>query len=108
MNARGLAAPPRVAVRGRAPGRTRPGIQGGSQPPPGRGAAPPDARQPGSRPYIAELGQLREGSSSPGYAAYHDRYQRTPDGWKFSERVYEVRYPGTAGELGTQRGEGGR
>jgi hypothetical protein len=23
---------------------------------------------------------------------YHDRYQRTPDGWKFNERVYEVRY----------------
>ena len=26
------------------------------------------------------------------YAIYHDRYRRTPDGWKFSERVYEVRY----------------
>jgi hypothetical protein len=26
------------------------------------------------------------------YAVYHDRYQRTPDGWKFSERVYEVIY----------------
>ena len=22
----------------------------------------------------------------------YDRYQRTPDGWKFTERVYEVRY----------------
>jgi hypothetical protein len=50
---------------------------------------------------------LREGSSSPGYA-YYDRYQRTPDGWKFTGRVYEVRYPGTAGGLGAQRGEGGR
>ncbi|MFI6418071.1 hypothetical protein ACIBG6_11800 [Streptomyces sp. NPDC050842] len=26
------------------------------------------------------------------HAVYHDRYQRTPDGWKFAERVYEVRY----------------
>jgi hypothetical protein len=25
-------------------------------------------------------------------AIYHDRYQRTADGWKFSERVYETRY----------------
>src|SRR6266545_5703420 len=24
------------------------------------------------------------------YGVYHDRYQRTPDGWKFTERVYEV------------------
>jgi hypothetical protein len=21
-----------------------------------------------------------------------DRYRRTPDGWKFTERVYEIRY----------------
>jgi hypothetical protein len=26
------------------------------------------------------------------YAIYHDRYQRTSDGWKFTERVYEIRY----------------
>jgi hypothetical protein len=31
-------------------------------------------------------------SCAPSYAIYHDRYQRTPDGWKFAERVYEVRY----------------
>lgn len=29
-------------------------------------------------------------------AVYHDRYQRTPEGWKFTERVYEVRYLDTA------------
>jgi ketosteroid isomerase-like protein len=44
------------------------------------------------RAYIAELGHLRDGSSQVNYAVYHDRYQRTPDGWKFTERVYEVRY----------------
>jgi ketosteroid isomerase-like protein len=44
------------------------------------------------RAYIAEFGRLRDGSSHLNYALYHDRYQRTPDGWKFAERVYEVRY----------------
>jgi ketosteroid isomerase-like protein len=29
------------------------------------------------------------------YAVYHDHYQRTPEGWKFAERVYEVRYVDT-------------
>ena len=26
------------------------------------------------------------------YSVYHDRYRRTPDGWKFAERVDEVLY----------------
>jgi len=44
------------------------------------------------RAYIQEFGRMRDGSSHLNYAVYHDRYQRTPGGWKFSERVYEVRY----------------
>jgi hypothetical protein len=44
------------------------------------------------RAYIQELIRLRDGSSELNYAIYHDRYQRTPDGWKFTERVYEIRY----------------
>jgi ketosteroid isomerase-like protein len=44
------------------------------------------------RAYIAELGGFRDGRSELNYAVYHDRYQHTPDGWKFTERVYEVRY----------------
>lgn len=54
------------------------------------------------RTYIHEFGRMRDGSSHLNYALYHDRYQRTPDGWRFTERVYEVRYvdttplPGTA------------
>ncbi|WP_433473820.1 nuclear transport factor 2 family protein [Spirillospora sp. CA-142024] len=44
------------------------------------------------RAYIQEFGRMRDGGSHLNYALYHDRYQRTPDGWKFSERVYEVRY----------------
>jgi ketosteroid isomerase-like protein len=44
------------------------------------------------RAYIQELVRLRDGSSELNYAIYHDRYRRTPDGWKFTERVYEIRY----------------
>jgi SnoaL-like domain len=54
------------------------------------------------RAYIAEFGRLRDGigqlpagSSHLNYAVYHDRYERTPDGWKFAERVYEVSYVDT-------------
>ena len=44
------------------------------------------------RAYLQELIRLRDGSSHLNYAIYHDRYQRTGDGWKFTERVYEIRY----------------
>ncbi len=44
------------------------------------------------RAYMHELIRLRDGNSYLNYAIYHDRYQRTPDGWKFTERVYEIRY----------------
>jgi hypothetical protein len=44
------------------------------------------------RAYVCELGRLRDGTSIFNYALFHDRYQRTPDGWKFTERVFEVRY----------------
>ena len=44
------------------------------------------------RAYLCELIRLRDGSSQLNYAIYHDRYQRTGDGWRFAERVYEIRY----------------
>jgi ketosteroid isomerase-like protein len=44
------------------------------------------------RAYIQELARTRDGHQGLNYAVYHDRYQRTGDGWKFTERVYEVRY----------------
>ena len=44
------------------------------------------------RAYIQELARTRDGRQGLNYAIYHDRYQRTGDGWKFTERVYEVRY----------------
>jgi hypothetical protein len=39
---------------------------------------------------------LRNGHAEVNYAIYHDRYRRTRDGWKFTERVYEIRYLDTS------------
>ncbi len=61
------------------------------------------------RAYISELIGFTDGRSELNYGIYHDRYQRTPDGWKFAERVYEVRYldhnplAGSAPRAGTVR-----
>ena len=44
------------------------------------------------RAYVLSFGHMRDGSSHLNYSVYHDRYQRTPDGWKFTERVAEFRY----------------
>ena len=44
------------------------------------------------RAFICELIRFRDGRSELNYAIYHDRYRRTDEGWKFTERVYEVRY----------------
>jgi ketosteroid isomerase-like protein/L-lactate utilization protein LutC len=44
------------------------------------------------RAYMHELIRLRDGSSHLNHAVYHDRYRRAADGWKFAERVYEIRY----------------
>lgn len=44
------------------------------------------------RAHMHELARARDGRSAMNFAVYHDQYQRTPDGWKFSERVYEIRY----------------
>jgi ketosteroid isomerase-like protein len=44
------------------------------------------------RAYMSELTRFRDGRSELNYGIYHDRYQRTSGGWKFTERVYEIRY----------------
>jgi hypothetical protein len=44
------------------------------------------------RVFIEELISLHDGLSGLNYAIYHDRYQRTSDGWRFTERVYEIKY----------------
>ncbi|MGW4487605.1 nuclear transport factor 2 family protein [Amycolatopsis sp. NPDC004368] len=47
------------------------------------------------RTYIVEFGRLRDGSSHLNQSVYHDRYRRTADGWKFTERSYEMHYVDT-------------
>ena len=44
------------------------------------------------RALVFELGRQQDGQSILNYALFHDRYRRTEDRWKFSARVYEVRY----------------
>jgi ketosteroid isomerase-like protein len=44
------------------------------------------------RAYVLSFGDMRDGSSHLNYSVYHDRYQRTPEGWRFTERVDEVKY----------------
>jgi len=48
------------------------------------------------RAYLCELIHGRDGRSHLNYALYHDRYQRTGEGWKFTDRVYEIRYLDTS------------
>ncbi|MFB7312010.1 nuclear transport factor 2 family protein [Streptomyces sp. NPDC056192] len=43
------------------------------------------------RAYMSEVGRGRDGRGGMNYAIYHDRYQRTGEGWKFAARVCEVR-----------------
>ncbi|WP_327110025.1 nuclear transport factor 2 family protein [Nocardia sp. NBC_01730] len=59
------------------------------------------------RAHICELGRLKSGSSHLNYAIYHDRYRRTADGWKFTERVYEIRYLDSSPLPGSPPGENG-
>ena len=59
------------------------------------------------RAYIQELARTRDGRQGLNYAIYHDRYQRTGDGWKFTERVYEIRYLDTSPLAGSAAPGGG-
>ncbi|MET7653216.1 MULTISPECIES: nuclear transport factor 2 family protein [unclassified Streptomyces] len=53
------------------------------------------------RAYIQELARTLDGRQGLNHAVYHDRYRRTAEGWKFAERVYEVRYLDTSPLAGT-------
>ncbi|GAB7103162.1 hypothetical protein JCM4814A_14760 [Streptomyces phaeofaciens JCM 4814] len=53
------------------------------------------------RAYLQELARTLDGRQGLNYAVYHDRYRRTEDGWRFTERVYEVRYLDTSPLAGT-------
>ena len=56
------------------------------------------------RAYLQELVRTSNGQEGMNFAIYHDRYQRTADGWKFTERVYEVRYADTTPLAGSAPG----
>ncbi|WP_330254681.1 nuclear transport factor 2 family protein [Nocardia sp. NBC_00565] len=71
------------------------------------GAIDIDGDTASGRAHICELGRLKTGSSHLNYAIYHDRYRRTADGWKFAERVYEIRYLDNSPLAGSPLGENG-
>ena len=52
---------------------------------------------------IADRVEIEAGGSHLNYSVYRDRYQRTPDGWKFAERVDEVVYLDISPLTGTGR-----
>ena len=65
------------------------------------------------RAYVSEFGRLRDGiahlrdgSSYLNYSVYHDRYERTSAGWKFAERVYEMKYVDTTPLAGSPPARG--
>ena len=60
------------------------------------GAIDLDGDEATGRTYIYELARLRDGYQGQNHAVYHDRYRRTAEGWRFAERVYEVRYLDTS------------
>jgi hypothetical protein len=66
-----------------------------------------DGETASGRAYMQELIRFRDGRSELNYAIYHDRYQRTGDGWKFTERVYEIRYLDTTPLAGSVPHAGG-
>jgi uncharacterized protein (TIGR02246 family) len=57
------------------------------------------------RAYVLSFGHMRDGSSHLNYSVYHDRYRRTPEGWKFTERVDEVQYLDTSPLAGSPPGK---
>lgn len=59
------------------------------------------------RAYVSELGHLRAGGSLVNHSVYHDRYRRTARGWKFAQRVYDVRHIDTTPLAGSAPGAEG-
>jgi ketosteroid isomerase-like protein len=59
------------------------------------------------RAYLSELVRGRDGSSHQNYFVYHDHYQRTSDGWRFTERVADFRYLDTTPLAGSAPHAGG-
>ncbi|GHH78119.1 hypothetical protein GCM10018781_53160 [Kitasatospora indigofera] len=60
------------------------------------------------RTYMHEVARLLDGRSGLNYAVYHDTYRRTPEGWRFTERVYEIRYADSTPLAGSAPGRDAR
>ncbi|MGA4844646.1 nuclear transport factor 2 family protein [Streptomyces sp. G45] len=60
------------------------------------GAVELDGDTATGRAYMQEIVRTLDGYEGVNYAVYHDRYRRTEEGWRFAERVYEVRYLDTS------------
>ncbi|MCQ4209146.1 LUD domain-containing protein [Streptomyces longispororuber] len=58
------------------------------------------------RAHMHELARTLDGREGINYAIYHDRYRRTAEGWKFAERVYEIRYLDTSPLAGSAPASG--
>jgi ketosteroid isomerase-like protein len=56
------------------------------------GAVVLDGDTAAGRTYTYEIARMRDGRQVQNHAVYHDTYRRTAEGWRFAERVYEVRY----------------
>lgn len=59
------------------------------------------------RTYMQELARTLDGFEGVIFGIYHDTYLRTPEGWKFAERVFEVRYVDTTPLGGAAPGSNG-
>jgi uncharacterized protein (TIGR02246 family) len=51
-----------------------------------------DGDSASGRAYISELMFGPQHGSHRNHSVYHDCYRRTPDGWRFAERRYEIRH----------------
>ncbi|WP_312870624.1 nuclear transport factor 2 family protein [Streptomyces himalayensis] len=59
------------------------------------------------RTYMHELARTLDGLEGVNFAIYHDTDRRTPEGWKFAERLYEVMYVDTTPLGGSASGANG-
>ncbi|MFG2112213.1 LUD domain-containing protein [Streptomyces sp. NPDC048718] len=72
------------------------------------GAVDIDGDTATGRTYIQEIARVLDGRSGQNFAVYHDTYRRLPEGWRFAERVYEVRYVDTTPLAGSAPGPDGQ
>ncbi|MFJ6569375.1 LUD domain-containing protein [Streptomyces sp. NPDC091292] len=59
------------------------------------------------RTYMQEIARTLDGIEGMNFAIYHDTYRRTAEGWRFAERVYEIRYIDTTPLGGSAPGVNG-